>query len=377
MSTHKLTVGYAAPILSNFSFRVERGEIVGILGPNGCGKSTLLKTLANLLKPISGTAYIDGKDIFRLKPLELARKMSVMLTERSDVGYLTAFDVVALGRYPYSDAFGRLSEKDVEVVLESLRIVNAEHLANKLFFEMSDGEKQKVLIARALAQEPEVMLLDEPTSFLDVKHKVEIMLLLRKIASEKGIAVVLTTHDIELALRICDRVILLGDGGFICEGFPEEVLTAENLSRAYGISSAYFDARIGSFEIRSRGVAKVHVVCGAGTGSKLMRFLAKKGIGFTAGVLHENDVDFVVAKCLANVVVSEKPYERISDESFNKAAELAEGKVIVDTGFPVGELNARNLDLLEVGSKVLSFRDGINNFVRVRSFEDVLREVIS
>ncbi len=362
-------------MLSDFSFKVERGEIVGILGPNGCGKSTLLKTLANILRPISGTAYIDGKEIFKLKPSELAKKMSIMLTERSDVGYLTAFDVVALGRHPHSGIFGRLNERDVEVVLECLRIVNAEHLADRLFFEMSDGERQKVLIARALAQEPEVMLLDEPTSFLDAKHKVELMLLLRKIASEKEVAVVLTTHDVELALRICDRVVLVGNGKIVREGSPEDVLTAENLSRAYGLSSAYFDACIGSFEIRNCSNAKVHVVCGGGSGSKLMRFLSKKGIGFTAGILHENDVDFVIARCLANAVVGEKPYERISDESFRKAAELIKGKIIIDTAFPVGELNRRNLDLLELGDRVLSFRRG-SSFIRVRSFEDVLREVV-
>lgn len=362
-------MGYSTPVLS-VSFEVEGGWIVGILGPNGCGKSTLLRTLANMLKPIRGTAYIDEKEVFKLKPIELAKKMSVMLTERSDVGYLTAFDVVALGRYPYSDVFGRLSEKDVEFILECLKIVNAEHLANRPFFEMSDGEKQKVLIARALAQDPEVMLLDEPTSFLDAKHKVEIMLLLRRIASEKNVAIVLTTHDIELALRICDRVVLIGNG-WVCQGIPEEVLTAENLSRAYGISNAYFEENIGSFEIGNCGDAKVHVVCGAGTGSKLMRFLAKKGIGFTAGVLHENDVDFVVAKCLANAVVSEEPYKQISDESFERAVKLAEGKIVIDTGFPVGEINARNLDLLEVGGKVLSFRG------RDVNFRDVLREVVS
>lgn len=311
-----------------------------------------------------------------MKPAELAKKMSVMFTERGDVGFLTVFDIVALGRYPYSGVFGKLSKRDIDVILDCLKIVNAEHLADRFFFEMSDGEKQKVLIARALAQEPEVVLMDEPTSFLDAKHKIETMLLLRKIAIEKEVAIVLTTHDIELALRICDRVLLVRDGRIVCEGIPEEVITTENLNKVYDISSAYFDESLGSFEIRNRGNAKAHIVCGAGTGIKLMRFLAKKGIGFTVGVLHKNDVDYAVAKCVANTVVSEEPYKPISEENFRKAIELAEGKIIIDTGFPVGDLNRKNLDLLRVGSKVLSFRKN-GEFIHINSFGNVLREVLS
>ncbi len=368
--------------MSDFNFTVNRGEIVGILGPNGCGKSTLLKTLANILKPIAGTAFIDGKKVFTMKPVEIAKKMSVMFTERGDVGFLTAFDVVALGRYPYSDAFGRLSVEDNKIIMDCLKIVNAEHLANRFFFEMSDGEKQKVLIARALAQEPEVVLMDEPTSFLDAKHKIEITLLLRKIASEKNVAIILTTHDIELALRICDRVMLIKDGKIVCDGFPEEILTSEVFNEVYNVNSACFETHIGSFEVRGSGNPKVHVVCGSGTGAKLMRFLTKKNIGFTVGVIHENDIDFVIAKSIANDVVSERAYQKIQKSSLKKAIELAEDKIVIDSGFPVGEINEENFELFKVGKKVVSLRKSdkfkLNtNVVKVNSLKELLMEVNS
>ncbi len=356
--------------------KIEKGEVLGILGPNGCGKSTLLKTLADILKPIVGAVLIDEKEVSGMSSSELAKKMSVMFTERGDLGFLTAFDVVALGRYPYLDHFGRLSDRDAEIIMDCLKIVNAEHLAKRFFFEMSDGEKQKILIARALAQEPEIMLLDEPTSFLDARHKIEIMLLLRRIAIEKEVSIILTTHDIEMALRICDRVVLVGNGRVVYEGIPEEVLTAENLSSVYGFNTAHFDAAIGSFEIKNANNTRLHIVCGAGTGAKLMRFLVKKGIGFTAGVLHENDIDCVIARSVAKEVVVEKPFEPISYNTFKKAVELAEGRIIVDTAFPVGEFNERNFELFEVGSKVLTFRRNLKKFRRVRCFDDVLREVM-
>ena len=357
MKAHDLSVGYSKAILIDLNFSVRKGEILGVLGPNGSGKSTLLKTLMRALSPLSGRVYINSSDIYSFKPSELAKKMSVMLTERSDAGFLTGFEVVALGRYPYVDAFGRLSQQDREIISECLRLVNAEHLGDRLFSEMSDGEKQKILIARALAQEPEVILMDEPTSFLDARHKIEIMLLLRRIASEKKVAIVLTTHDIELALRICDRVMLVRDGKVVAEGIPEETLSSDVLCSVYGVESASFEIELGSFEIRRNGgESRVHVVCGGGSGANIMRFLAKKNIPFTAGIVHTSDVDYVVARSTAADIVSEMAYTTISDQNFERAKKLVRGKIIIDTGFPVGEINQRNLELFDYAKSVLSFR---------------------
>ncbi len=284
--------------------------------------------------------------------------MSVMLTDKVDCGFLTGFEVVSLGRYPYVDAFGRLGDKDVEVVEECLKIVNAENLSDRLFFEMSDGERQKILIARALAQEPEVMLMDEPTSFLDAKHKIEIMLLLRKIATARNVAIVLTTHDIELALRICDKVILLRSGKIVAEGPPEDVLTPEVLRDMYGVDYAKFESSLGSFEIMNgSSEIKVHVVCGGGSGANVMRFLSKKGVGFSVGVIHANDVDFVVARNLAGKIVFEEPYRKISWNRVKEVLDSIKGKTVIDAGFPVGEMNEPNVEILRKADRVLSFRD--------------------
>ncbi|RLI77028.1 ABC transporter ATP-binding protein [Archaeoglobales archaeon] len=280
------------------------------------------------------------------------------------------------------DAFGRLERHDVDVIDETLKTVNASYLSNKPFSEMSDGERQKILIARALAQEPEIILMDEPTSFLDAKHKIEVMLLLRKIANEKGVAIVLTTHDIELSLRICDKVILVKNGKIFAKGLPEEILTVKTLETVYGTSSASFEASLGTFELcRENRNVNLHIVCGGGTGVNLMRFLAKKGVGFTAGVIHSNDIDFIVARNTASIVIHEEPYRKIGRDRIKRAIELVEGKVVVDTGFPIGDTNAENLELLKRSSRILSFRSydelkklGLDS-IRVKSISDVLKEV--
>ncbi len=348
-----LAVGYKKTVLSSLNFEIKRGEVTAILGPNGAGKTTLLKTLAAILKPVSGVVYLDGKKVYEMNRLELAKKLSVTTTERIDAGYMTGFEVVALGRYPYTDALGRLSDRDVEIVNECLKLVNALELSDKPFSQMSDGEKQKIMIARALAQEPEIMLLDEPTSFLDVNHKVEIMLLLRRIAEKT--AVFFTTHDVELALRICDRVLLVSQGKILKQGSPEKVLKDELVREVYGIEKAKFNELTGAFELFCSGKSNLHVVCGGGSGVRVMRLLSKMGIPFTAGVLHCGDVDCCVAQSSAVKCVTEKAFSSIKEETIKTALKLAKG-VVVDTAFPIGEINEKNVQLFEVAEKVISFR---------------------
>ncbi len=373
-----VSAGYSSEVLKGVSLVVEEGEVLGIVGPNGSGKSTLLRTISAVLKPTRGVVYVNGRDVHRLKPSELAKVLAITSTERQDVGFLTGFEVVGLGRYPYTDVFGRMRREDVDVVMEALRLVNAEYLANKPFSEMSDGEKQKIMIARALAQQPKVLLLDEPTSFLDAKHRIEIPMIIRRIANEKGVAIVLTTHDIELAVRVCDRIAMIKDGKLVAEMYAED-LDSDLLRELYGIEAAEFDPYLGTFELKCGGSAKVHVVCGGGSGSRLMRLLAKNGIPFTSGVIHENDVDFRVAKHCAVEVVGEKPYEEIGEKSFKRALELVKRcDVVVDTGFPIGKINERNLEILMSAKRVYSFRSeeelrsiGLN--AEVVSMSDLLK----
>ncbi len=377
-----LSTGYPGKgeVVRGVDISVKEGEIVAILGPNGAGKSTLLKTIASILKPLKGVVYVgrEGSLVHSLKPSELAKKLSVTLTERINAGFMTGFEVVALGRYPYSDSFGRLKEEDVKVVMECLKLVNAEELADKPFSEMSDGEKQKIMIARALAQMPEVILLDEPTSFLDAKHRVEIMLLLRRIA-RRGVAILMTTHDVELALRLCDRVVLLAKGEIVGSGTPEDVLKDELLREVYGTEKAVFSQKTGTFEIRpDLKSSDVHVVCGGGSGVEVMRALARKGIAFTAGVLHEGDIDCCVAKACSLEVVVEEAFREIRDENLERARELAEGKIVIDAGFPITNVNEKNLKVLEAGRTIVSMRrEGVRADRVVKSMSELLKVIES
>jgi iron complex transport system ATP-binding protein len=209
-----LSIGYRAgrascPVLEHLNLRVEAGEVVCLLGPNGIGKSTLLRTLATMQPPLSGTIEIDGCDARRLTRLDLARRLSVVLTDRLAVGTLASRHVVELGRYPYSGWLGTLAAADTRVVDWAIDAVGAAHLGARDFSTLSDGERQRILIARALAQQPVVMLLDEPTAFLDAPSRVDVMGLLRQLARDQGLAVVLATHELDLALRTADTVWLV------------------------------------------------------------------------------------------------------------------------------------------------------------------------
>jgi iron complex transport system ATP-binding protein len=209
-----VTIGYRlkrarTAVLEHLDLQVDAGEVVCLIGPNGIGKSTLLRTLASMQPPLAGRIDVGGCDVRRLTRLDLARRLAVVLTDRLAVGSLTARRVVELGRYPYSGWLGALSARDRRVVEWAIAAVDAGHLAARDFSLLSDGERQRILIARALAQEPAVMLLDEPTAFLDVPSRVDVMQLLRRLARDQGLAVLMSTHEVELALRTADTMWLV------------------------------------------------------------------------------------------------------------------------------------------------------------------------
>ncbi|AXI24967.1 ABC transporter ATP-binding protein [Methanofervidicoccus sp. A16] len=356
LKTENLSVGYGNYIVvEGINLEIKEREILCIIGPNGAGKSTLLKTIATYLEPKGGVVYLNGRNIHRLSPKEIAREMSVVLTERVNPGNLTGYDIVAIGRHPYTDIFGRLSERDREVIEYAAKSVNATHLLSKNFFEMSDGERQKIMIARALAQEPKVLILDEPTSFLDAKHKIELTILLRKLAIENNLAIVVTLHDIELALRIADKMALIKDGRIIAYGCPEDVMKREVVNNLYDLKSANYSEVLGYFELKSSGRrnCKVFLICGGGTGANVMRFLVKNGYKVAVGVLHKNDIDYTVAETMGLEIVEEEPYNPISQRSYERALEeIRSSDVIIYTDFPLGEMNKLNRELVEESIKL-------------------------
>ncbi len=233
-----LTVGYTLrhstrAILERVNVSASHGELVCLLGPNGIGKSTLLRTLAAMQPAIGGRVELDGRDSASLTPGELARRLAVVLTDRGAVDGLTAQRVVELGRHPHIGWFGILQDRDRAAVETAMAAVGASPLANREISRLSDGERQRVMIARALAQQPSVLLLDEPTAFLDVPSRVELMALLRDLTRREDVVVVMSTHDLELALRVADVVWLVMPGGELTSGSPEDVMLSGAINDAF------------------------------------------------------------------------------------------------------------------------------------------------
>lgn len=230
-----LTVGYGQAVISNASFQLAAGEIVALIGPNGAGKSTILKTITRQLKKLSGNLYIGEEADSSISDEALAKKLSMVMTERVHPELMTCFEVVSTGRYPYTGRLGILSLEDRKKVSEAIRMVGAENVAQKDFMKISDGQKQRVMLARAIAQEPEIMILDEPTSFLDIQYKIDILSVIKKLAVEKKIAVLMSIHELEFVPAIADKVIGICDEKIYKIGTPEEIFTGENLEKMYGM----------------------------------------------------------------------------------------------------------------------------------------------
>ena len=203
-----LSVGYdGKPVISGMNAAIRKGEIIALIGPNGAGKSTILKSLSRSLPLIGGQVVLDGRDLIKYSYKELSVKMAVILTDRIKSELMTCRDVVATGRYPYTGRLGILSAEDEGKVTEALRSVHALDIGERDFARISDGQRQRILLARAICQEPEIILLDEPTSFLDVRHKLELLTLLTKMARQKNITVLTSLHEIDLAEKVADRII--------------------------------------------------------------------------------------------------------------------------------------------------------------------------
>jgi iron complex transport system ATP-binding protein len=294
-----LAVGYKTEVLSGVDLEFEAGQFVSLLGANGVGKTTFLRTLSRHLPPLGGRVRIAGQDLKELSAHELARQVAVVLTNGDKPPLLTVFEFAALGRYPHTGFMGRLTPQDVAVVEESLAAVMAESLASRYIDQLSDGERQKAVLARALAQAPRVLLLDEPTAHLDLKHRVEIMTILRKICRERGLTVIASLHDVDIAAKISDRAVLMKKGRVTDCGLPEVVLTSEAVADLYDFSGVAFSRELGSIELVDDGSAgRAFVTAGQGSGTDLFRLLAKKNVAIDAGILAEGDLDAYVAAAL-------------------------------------------------------------------------------
>ncbi|MDR1576887.1 MAG: ABC transporter ATP-binding protein [Deltaproteobacteria bacterium] len=326
----KITVGYRQPVVSDLSLAFGRGLFVSLLGANGSGKTTLLRTISKHIKPLSGQAFINGQALDDIKPANLAKILSVVLTDRSSAPMLRSLEFVALGRHPHSDFLGRLSDRDLTVVESALAAVQGANLADRFVDELSDGERQKIVLARALAQEPTLLLLDEPTAHLDLRHRLEILAILRRLCRSRNLSVLAAVHDVESAAKVSDLTLTIKDGKLTAFGQPETILTPESVRELYSCPQANFDSALGGLEMASDGQAgRAFVLAGQDTGALMCRLLAKRGYALVTGFLHASDLDAHVATALGARVLtvdakpapgsatpSEKPLDKI-DPDFN------------------------------------------------------------
>ncbi len=350
LSADDLRVGYGrTAVVDGIRIRAEAGEILCLIGPNGAGKSTILKTLIRELRPMGGTVLLENTPLPDMKERELARKSAAVLTGRVAPELMTCEEIVAMGRYPYTGMLGILSEADREKVDETIRIVGIEEIRKKDFDCISDGQRQRVMLARALCQEPKLLIMDEPTSFLDIRNKLEFLNILRRLVRERDLAVVMSLHELDLAQKFCDRIVCVGDGIIRAVGTPEEIFAGDVIRELYALEHGSYDCLFGTAEPEKNSAPpRVFVIGGGGSGIPVYRRLQREGIPFAAGVLPENDLDLPVAKALASVVITDRANEPVSAARAEEAlAVMKTCETVCCTAAQFGFVNRENRRLLE------------------------------
>lgn len=354
LHTADLAVGYnKKALIRDIEISVRPGQIVTLIGPNGAGKSTILKSITRQLEPIAGTVSIRDTSIRHIPERKFAQTVSVMMTGWTDPEWMLCEEVVESGRFPYTGRLGLLSEQDREKVRESMELVHVTELAQRNFTRISDGQRQRVMLARAICQEPDILILDEPTSFLDIRHKLELLSLLKDLVRQKQLAVIMSLHEIDLAQKISDYVLCIkGDHIDRC-GTPEEVFTTKYIHELYGVHRGSYNSQYGSLELDApKGKPQVFVIGGGGLGIPVYRKLQRSGIPFIAGILHTNDLDYPVASALAAEVISEQAFEPISEAAICRAkAALQQCTGVICCLERFGTQNQGNRQLLELAKQ--------------------------
>lgn len=299
LTTKELSTGYLGAknktkvVSKNLHLSIKNGEFIALLGPNGSGKSTLMKTLSGLQKPLSGDVQIANKKLFGLKAKDLACLISLVLTERIEVINLKVWDVVSVGRYPYMGFMGTPSHKDKEIIFQSLADCGLSDFQNRLFSELSDGEKQKVMIARALAQDTPLIILDEPTAHLDLPNRIDLMRMLYTLSKKTSKSILISTHELDLAMQWADTIWLMDSFGNINVGCFEDLVLNKKFSSVFDSAYASFDLRKGIFQMKKQPIAIVDVSPNSIAEVWLIRALERRGFsigedGALAKIRHED-----------------------------------------------------------------------------------------
>lgn len=261
LQCQNLTIGYPQrAVYQDLTLSFFAGELVCLLGPNGAGKSTLMRTLAGMQAPLAGHVCLLGDDIQQLDVRDIAQRLSIVLTERLTPAFMTGYELVALGRHPHTDWTGAFTRTDHEMVHWAVAAIGAQDLARRPLHQLSDGERQKLMIARALAQDPQALLLDEPTAFLDLPRRVEAMHLLRQLAHQHQRCILLSTHDLDLALHYADRICLMPKGGTLQLGAPEDLVLNGAFAQAFASDEVYFDSQMGAFRSHQQYERQIELV---------------------------------------------------------------------------------------------------------------------
>ena len=363
-----VSAGYPGnAVLQEVNLRAAEGQMVGLLGPNGAGKTTLFRVLTGLLRPTAGSVRVFGEDGARLKAAERARRIAVVPQEFETSVAFSVEEIVMMGRTASLNRWTAPSEKDQRIVEKAMAQTDVVSLRHRVFGALSGGEKQRAIVAMALAQEPRIILMDEATSHLDMNHRLEIMQIVERLNREQKTTVLMISHDLNLAADFCHRLVLLDHGRVAADGTPAEVLTEEILRRVYhcevrvqrdpanGSITVAPARRLG--EVRSGHGIRVHVVAGGGSGEALLRRLSLCGYTVTCGVLNQGDSDTEVAEALGLETATERPFSPVGPEALAAARRLAaEADVVVVSDVPFGPGNVINLDLpahaIEDGKRV-------------------------
>ncbi len=356
LSAERLSGGYGDRlVVREVSLTLCPGQLLGLVGPNGAGKSTLMRLLSGVLAPRQGSVSLMGRDLAAVSAGERARLIAYVPQSEPALFDFTVREVVLMGRYSRSGRFARLDQRDYEAAAQAMARMDVLHLAARPITTLSGGEHRRVLIARALAQEAPVLLMDEPTAHLDMTHQSDVLSTLSHLCLEKQSAALVALHDLNLAAEWCDRMMLLSGGSAVAFGPPETVLEPDVLSHAYGASVTVARHPVTGRPLASpafreaagtKALPHVHVICGGGTGAELLALLVRRGFPVTVGVLNELDSDEEAARALGIRCVCERPFSPISDASFDEALELiADGSIVVISDIPIGHGNLRNVTL--------------------------------
>ncbi|MFX1293804.1 MAG: ABC transporter ATP-binding protein [Promethearchaeota archaeon] len=374
-------------ILDDISIQFKNGHLYGILGPNGSGKTTFIKILGGILKQNFGKVFINELDIKKLSIREMAKKLAIVNQSNTIEFDFTVSEIVRMGRFPHIGRFSRESAEDKKIINEILHQFNLYELKDRNFNQLSGGEQQKVIIARAIAQQSKIILLDEPTSYLDINYQLEFMERLKNYVDD-GLIVVVVLHDVNLATQFCDKIILLNEGCIKAFGSPKEIITRDNIKSIYNIdvvvkrnlftNSIYvipLRKEVSYLLLNEKGIKrkKIHLVGGAGSALEILPKLRRYDV--SVGVVNILDDDYILAHELGYKIISEAPFSPISEESTEKLKDLLKTiDLIILMNIPFGRSNLENLKVLnDIEKPIIVFE---KDSIEERDYTDGMATII-